>query len=356
MLQLAVQGQKEEDQQGAESTPGTPIDESVRSELDYWERLVFSFDMDRDRDNDRSASGSSRRPQRSRGGSTSPSNTRGGEQPPGHTSNTTQQPQGQRPSEAVPGYPQNYSGQFAQLDPYTLAQLAVAAAAMQQQPDPFAEMRRVQGAFPPGYPTYPSPDHQQQTPTQFQQPGMIAPYYPQMTQSTTHPSQSNLGYPFHSGLYSPQAAVPLAVLPGYGVPGPSNIGGQPPPPPQAPAPEGETDDVSIAEDKRRRNTMASARFRIKKKHKTLEMERSIADLEGRAGDLEREASDLRRENDWLKEMLIMKRRRSRTVPGKEAEGDDDGNEDEDSDDTEEPNKESGSSKQASKKKGKEKET
>ncbi|KIY51318.1 hypothetical protein FISHEDRAFT_70958 [Fistulina hepatica ATCC 64428] len=63
---------------------------------------------------------------------------------------------------------------------------------------------------------------------------------------------------------------------------------------------------SANEEKRRRNTAASARFRIKKKERTLNLERSVSDLEGRAEDLEREAADLRRENSWLKEMVMLK--------------------------------------------------
>ncbi|KAL1738640.1 hypothetical protein HDZ31DRAFT_16016, partial [Schizophyllum fasciatum] len=57
------------------------------------------------------------------------------------------------------------------------------------------------------------------------------------------------------------------------------------------------------EEKRRRNTAASARFRIKKKQKTLNLERSVADLTGRAEELEKEAADLRRENGWLREIV-----------------------------------------------------
>ncbi|EIN13662.1 hypothetical protein PUNSTDRAFT_20169, partial [Punctularia strigosozonata HHB-11173 SS5] len=59
-----------------------------------------------------------------------------------------------------------------------------------------------------------------------------------------------------------------------------------------------------AEEKRRRNTAASARFRNKKKSQILSLERTISDLTGRAEDLEREAADLRRENGWLKEIII----------------------------------------------------
>ncbi|PPQ92692.1 hypothetical protein CVT25_013999 [Psilocybe cyanescens] len=84
---------------------------------------------------------------------------------------------------------------------------------------------------------------------------------------------------------------------------------------------------SIADEKRRRNTAASgrrinrhvsqersvnrsinivARFRVKKKHKTIGLERSVSDLTGRAEELEREAADLRRENGWLKEIVMLK--------------------------------------------------
>ncbi|KAF7336259.1 hypothetical protein MVEN_02174000 [Mycena venus] len=60
------------------------------------------------------------------------------------------------------------------------------------------------------------------------------------------------------------------------------------------------------EEKRRRNTVASARFRIKKKQKILDLERTVSDLAGRAEELEREAAELRRENSWLKEIVILK--------------------------------------------------
>lgn len=72
------------------------------------------------------------------------------------------------------------------------------------------------------------------------------------------------------------------------------------------------ENVSIAEDKRRRNTAASARFRVKKKMKALNLERTVADLTGRTEELEREAADLRRENGWLKEIILLK---SRSIGG-----------------------------------------
>ncbi|KAI6158728.1 hypothetical protein EDD17DRAFT_1763362 [Pisolithus thermaeus] len=72
------------------------------------------------------------------------------------------------------------------------------------------------------------------------------------------------------------------------------------------------ENVSITEDKRRRNTAASARFRVKKKMKTLNLERTVADITGRTEELEREAADLRRENGWLKEIILLK---SRSIGG-----------------------------------------
>ncbi|KAL0072224.1 hypothetical protein AAF712_001149 [Marasmius tenuissimus] len=62
----------------------------------------------------------------------------------------------------------------------------------------------------------------------------------------------------------------------------------------------------ITEDKRRRNTAASARFRIKKKLRNSNLEKTVSELSGRADTLEREAADLRRENGWLKEIVMLK--------------------------------------------------
>lgn len=76
--------------------------------------------------------------------------------------------------------------------------------------------------------------------------------------------------------------------------------------------------AAIAEDKRRRNTSASARFRIKKKQKTLNLERAVTDLTGRTEELEREASELRRENSWLKEIVLLKSRRRGAFGGSQS--------------------------------------
>ena len=50
----------------------------------------------------------------------------------------------------------------------------------------------------------------------------------------------------------------------------------------------------------------TARFRIKKKQWTLNLERTISDLSSRVQELEVEAAELRRENGWLKEIVMLK--------------------------------------------------
>lgn len=62
--------------------------------------------------------------------------------------------------------------------------------------------------------------------------------------------------------------------------------------------------VSSSEDKRRRNTAASARFRLKKKEREAALEGKAKELEGRVNELERECEGLRRENGWLKGLVV----------------------------------------------------
>lgn len=62
--------------------------------------------------------------------------------------------------------------------------------------------------------------------------------------------------------------------------------------------------LSASEDKRRRNTAASARFRLKKKEREAALETKAKDLESRVVDLERECEALRRENGWLKGLVV----------------------------------------------------
>ncbi|KAG8956030.1 hypothetical protein FRC04_006479 [Tulasnella sp. 424] len=81
-----------------------------------------------------------------------------------------------------------------------------------------------------------------------------------------------------------------------------------------------TEDPDITDDKRRRNTEASARFRAKKKERVNALSSKISNLENKANDLEREATDLKTENAWLKELVIMKGRRRLEVQGAASTG------------------------------------
>lgn len=65
-----------------------------------------------------------------------------------------------------------------------------------------------------------------------------------------------------------------------------------------------TTPLTPAEDKRRRNTAASARFRAKKKEREQALEKRSKELETRVNELERECEGLRRENGWLKGLVV----------------------------------------------------
>jgi hypothetical protein len=62
--------------------------------------------------------------------------------------------------------------------------------------------------------------------------------------------------------------------------------------------------LSAAEDKRKRNTAASARFRLKKKEREAALESRAKELEAKVSELERECEGLRRENGWLKGLVV----------------------------------------------------
>ena len=60
------------------------------------------------------------------------------------------------------------------------------------------------------------------------------------------------------------------------------------------------------EDKRRRNTAASARFRIKKKQREQALEKSAKEMSEKVSVLESKVSQLETENKWLKNLLVDK--------------------------------------------------
>jgi len=64
--------------------------------------------------------------------------------------------------------------------------------------------------------------------------------------------------------------------------------------------------MAAEEDKRRRNTAASARFRIKKKQKEQQLEKTARDMTDRCQQLEQRIQTLEMENKWLKNLIVEK--------------------------------------------------
>ncbi|CAM1503951.1 Fc.00g015420.m01.CDS01 [Cosmosporella sp. VM-42] len=60
------------------------------------------------------------------------------------------------------------------------------------------------------------------------------------------------------------------------------------------------------EDKRRRNTAASARFRIKKKQREQALEKNAKEMSEKVSNLETKVQQLEMENKWLKNLLVEK--------------------------------------------------
>lgn len=64
--------------------------------------------------------------------------------------------------------------------------------------------------------------------------------------------------------------------------------------------------LAAEEDKRRRNTAASARFRIKKKQKEQQLEKTAREMTDRVTVLEQRIQTLEMENKWLKNLIVEK--------------------------------------------------
>lgn len=60
------------------------------------------------------------------------------------------------------------------------------------------------------------------------------------------------------------------------------------------------------EDKRRRNTAASARFRVKKKQREQALEHTAKELENKTFQLEQRIGQLETENEWLRGLVVEK--------------------------------------------------
>jgi len=64
--------------------------------------------------------------------------------------------------------------------------------------------------------------------------------------------------------------------------------------------------LEAEEDKRRRNTAASARFRVKKKQREQQLEKTAKEMTDKANKLEKRVHELELENKWLKGLITEK--------------------------------------------------
>lgn len=64
--------------------------------------------------------------------------------------------------------------------------------------------------------------------------------------------------------------------------------------------------LAAEEDKRRRNTAASARFRVKKKQREQAVEKTLKDTQEKHAKLEAKIAQLEMENKWLKDLITEK--------------------------------------------------
>lgn len=75
------------------------------------------------------------------------------------------------------------------------------------------------------------------------------------------------------------------------------------------SPSGSTEDPgrhAAEEDKRRRNTAASARFRVKKKQREAALEKAAKENADRVDNLQKRVDQLETENKWLRELIVQK--------------------------------------------------
>jgi len=120
------------------------------------------------------------------------------------------------------------------------------------------------------------------------QPQGFETHAPPAIQTTNVYPSSSAGSP-QSGLISPQVGEKRkASTPGDG------------------EPYEDASRVAAEEDKRRRNTAASARFRVKKKQREQALERSAKEMSDKVAALEGRINQLETENKWLKNLITEK--------------------------------------------------
>ncbi|KAL4906386.1 hypothetical protein BDW74DRAFT_176716 [Aspergillus multicolor] len=142
-------------------------------------------------------------------------------------------------------------------------------------------------------------------------PSALPNVHPQVNQpatspTITSPSQSSVVAPSPTSVTSPAAPAP----------GPKRKNTQKAPPISVE----EAARVAADEDKRRRNTAASARFRVKKKMREQALEKTVKDTTEKNAALEARVTALELENQWLKNLITEKNGKS-AEEGRKAEND-----------------------------------
>jgi hypothetical protein len=123
---------------------------------------------------------------------------------------------------------------------------------------------------------------------------LLVPQLPQTQPTSPQPSLAQL-----LALHAASASAITPLAPPRTPPAPRNLLSD-----EAPQSSPAKRSRTAAEDKRRRNTAASARFRLKKKEREMALEKRAKELETRVGELEKECEGLRRENGWLKGLVV----------------------------------------------------
>ncbi|KAI9008838.1 hypothetical protein CLU79DRAFT_505429 [Phycomyces nitens] len=76
--------------------------------------------------------------------------------------------------------------------------------------------------------------------------------------------------------------------------------------PKEPIRKKSVEKIVAAEDKRKRNTAASARFRMKKKMKEHDLEKQTTEMIQKTEELEAHVRELEKEIKWLRELVVEK--------------------------------------------------
>ena len=123
----------------------------------------------------------------------------------------------------------------------------------------------------------------------------------------THGFTHDTTYPVHTPV-APQTQPPTPVSATFSMDHPSTSAKRKSITLDSNSPESleEASRLAAEEDKRRRNTAASARFRIKKKQREQALEKTAKDMADKVSQLEMKINQLEMENKWLKNLITEK--------------------------------------------------